>query len=142
MKMLHRPSYFTKELSLELPPLHWVDLGLNAMSPRLLICGSSLDAWLEMQIWQRNFEGNGVKNYSLGWQMRQIDWSLTTTFLPPSLQARCVFTEQLWQEIELDHPSRAFAVAFNRGPTSLVMIGPPTEEAWDRFSAFLNGNDV
>jgi hypothetical protein len=107
----------------------------------VLVGGFDLRAQAEFGIWWRLLESAGLADrsviYLFSAEWTDKDLRLARAVLPRSLhdRLRLVADEAgAWRDlIEPDRPERSFA-AIVRGPEAeLLVIGPPTEDVWERF---------
>lgn len=96
------------------------------------IGGFAALALTEIEVWRRLIRSEG---HEAPVALFEVDPSTLRDALPPSRHASTFVLDEsaAWRElIAPDRPTRSFAVA-----PGLVMIGPPTEEAWEEFSGRL-----
>jgi hypothetical protein len=106
-----------------------------------LVAGCHDAAFREVELWRRLIADSfaDLQNFAFG--IVRPEWSPRQTqelaaLIPPS-QHRYTYAwtdpEETWrQETVGDRQDRAFALVRGNG---LLMVGPPTEEAWDEFEA-------
>jgi len=142
--MLWRESYATRVLEEpRIPALVGLNLSGETWDDDARIALAANFSLREMQqrdVWLRLFQAELEIPYALG--------VVQTSWLDKELeQLRAAVPRSRWPEvfaftdsesawkslIEPDSPARVFALLVEQGQTDFVMIGPPTEEAWERF---------
>jgi hypothetical protein len=146
--MLWRPAYETRELSpVECPSVIARFLSGEEFSPPdqcVLLGAFDPKAQAELGVWRRLIT-EAIPSTPI----------LTLFFLEdlkmePSLRA--MTPKSTWSAVALstpsndwieliqpDRPERSFAGVLQDGIFQVLMVGPPTEEAWDRFLKALTG---
>ena len=144
--MLWRQAYQTKVLrDLDCPVTQTVSLDGSSIQPtvEVIIGGFGFDCLAEQTVWwklfQSDFPGDPhVRRAFIVGSVLSSDIELAQSLMPPSEAKRSYFLEdpnQFWRElIEPDHPGRGFTAIIDQGKILLLMIGPPTEDAWEEFS--------
>lgn len=147
--MLWRQPYSTRVLAqVQLPAPHGLrlDMGAWKMPERfVLVGGFSARAYGEMEIWRRLLAAEVDAPVVLAFifeSLTSFDRRDIEAVLPPSLHESVLLVEgevERWRNvIEPDKPERSFAAGLVGGSTKVLMVGPPTEEAWDAFRAALS----
>jgi hypothetical protein len=109
----------------------------------VLLGAFSLKAIGEVSLWRKLLESRDtpflIGLFRTGWADRQIE-EVEACF-PPSLHGQVILAldeADSWSTlVEVDKSSRAFAAVISGDRADVLMVGPPTEEAWDLFQAFL-----
>lgn len=146
--MLWLESYETRVLRGErAPPLRGESLeGLPFERPArfALLGGYGIESCAQSEIWRRLFTqrfgaaaGVVLGTIRKGWSVEER--ALLRAIKPPSRQSAtyCFFDEtEEWERLLSPDPQgRAFAALVD-GPTmELMMVGPPTEDAWELFES-------
>jgi hypothetical protein len=140
--VIWRESYSTRVIECPvLPSLAGRNLSAHSWSllpGGSLVGGFSPEALVQMEIWCRLI-GDRAVSVLLRSAWRHADFAEIQSLVPKSRWNRTVLGEPdiAWRElIAPDSEGRAFA-AINTSP-ALLMVGPPTEEAWERFSVELS----
>ncbi len=142
--MLWRESYSTRVLeSPRIPALIGSNLNGDSWDSNARIALAANFSLREMQqrdVWLRLFQAELEIPRALGvvlseWSEKDLEQLRSAT---PRSRWPEVFaftdSECAWKNlIEPDSPARVFALLVEQGQTNFVMIGPPTEEAWERF---------
>jgi hypothetical protein len=146
--MLWKESYRTKIIrDLKCPESQIVTLAgvPYESSIQVWIAGFGFECLTEQSVWWRLFESDFAgdqrvrKMFILDLVNKQV-MNEVQALVAPSEFSRISFIEdqrQVWTElIKPDTQHRGFAAIFENGQLPLVMIGPPTEDAWEEFSNF------
>lgn len=138
--MIWRTSYSTKSAeNLDLP--NQSDPG--ALTDGVYVAAFDLAAHGQQQIWIKLLESDFTPD-SYRLLLIKPAWSKSAKreaeeILPPSRLTKTIFAtdpDSNWESlIQPDGPGRAFAFVIKDQRIKLLMVGPPTEEAWDEFKA-------
>jgi len=109
-------------------------------SPTLLLGAFDFRGASELGVWSRlcQSESFGISTtfaYFLSRRSREII-QLAKDMTSPSLHSATVLVweSQLWHEIiQPDRPERSFGCLIKDGVAEPILVGTPTEEAWDYF---------
>ena len=135
--MLWRQSYTTRILR-DLPCPDEAPQG-----PEVWIGGFDFAAIADQGVWwklfQSDFPGDlRIKRIFFVDEITSEGEQLAKSLVPRSEaeQVRLVVdTKHHWRDLVLpDNAERGFAIMFDNGAIPIVMIGPPTEDAWEEFS--------
>ncbi len=143
--MLWKPTYETRILSnISLPRL--VGLTLNSQDGAAPVEGAMLGAFgpfasAELGVWRRLLNEAHPQRavptvlVRTAWSERERRTIATAT--PPKEQPWTLLAndpENAWSKVVLpDRAERAFAAVVKDGVARILMVGLPTEEAWDQF---------
>ncbi len=103
-----------------------------------------LAALSEIGVWTKLLHSAGIPSHVLIFANDpgpKIQRSLQTSFPPSRLQDIILVDDsgEQWRNfIQPDRPERAFAMHVRDGMAEPLMVGPPTEEAWDLFQLLVN----
>src|SRR5579872_2668761 len=127
--MLWRAGYST-------PVLRDVKLPMPVDCGPILIVLLSPDSLSEAELWRRLISAE-LPDLSLRLTLAEaLSTSVLAELLPPSLHEAIVTTNIDWTELaQPDRGDRALALVVSGRVAKVLMIGPPTEDAWDEFKA-------
>lgn len=145
--MIWREAYRTRSLGpVALPPLSMLDLDGKAVAfeqPALIIGAFDPRAHREVELWSRLIGGSfpgydpSFRLYLGGTDTRRRE--ALAAIHPPSRHRQVRLAEDpdgAWRSlIEPDRPERSFGLIAVDGRSHRLMVGPPTEEAWEEFEA-------
>lgn len=144
--MIWREAYETRVLEGgESPPVLGASLSgddLRLHGPYVVVAGFELRSLTEREVWRRLIASafgtpewfvDGVVAH--GWNAQTLEHFRMVT---PKALHRTTFAlvDPAWEWHRLVQPDRAnrsFAAVIAQGQARLLMVGPPTEEAWERF---------
>lgn len=117
------------------------DVELPEPSPSVLVgCFHPLALVGETEIWRKLIRSYDpalqVKTYLVGqWSLSELEGSLA-----PSVRAQLeVKPDNGWSQlIKPDKPDRTFALVSQDLIANVVVIGTPTEDAWELFESYLD----
>ena len=154
--MIWRTSYSTRTAEfIDLPILsnssRISDLDgtdLSELGDGIYVGGFGPTAYAQQQIWMKLLESRESSPSGPAEDFNILLISTTWTrakrqevesLLPPSKHSRVTLLtdpSRVWEAmIEPEGPTRAFAFILRDRVIRLLMVGPPTEEAWDEFQA-------
>jgi hypothetical protein len=103
--------------------------------------GSTADQGVWWRLVQADFPGDGrvYKAFVLA-SVGKAETESALSMVPQSESGRCLLVQDsnsLWAEMVCPlGDCRGFAAIIENSKVSLLMVGPPTEEAWEEFSAY------
>ena len=111
--------------------------------PEVWICGFGFAAIADQGIWwklfQSDFPGDSrIRRVFFVDEITPEGEQLALSLVPRSEadQVRLIADmDHAWRNlIQPDNEQRGFAIMFDNGAIPIMMIGPPTEDAWEEFS--------
>lgn len=144
--MLWRESYATRILrDVECPVTQLVSLDGNLHLPEscVWVGGFGFQALADQGVWWRLFQSDfpsdpQVLKVFVVDRASGAEISTADSLVPGSESSRCLLAEdpnEFWQNlVHPDTESRGFAALIRGSQIPLLMIGPPTEDAWEEFS--------
>jgi hypothetical protein len=147
--MLWKQPYETKILrDLVCPVASIISLNGNPIvhSRQVWIAGFGFSATTDQGVWSRLFQSDFpqddaiYKVFILDRKIEHGDFDIASSLYPPSQRAQCQLVEDnnnAWFNlVNPDSSERGFAAILeDDGRIPLLMIGPPTEDAWEEFSS-------
>ncbi len=115
----------------------------TTQGPEVWICGFGFAAIADQGIWwklfQSDFPGDlRTKRIFFVEQVTAEAEQLAMSLVPRSEADQVQLyddTDHQWRNIiQPDSEQRGFAVMIDNGRISIIMVGPPTEDAWEEFS--------
>lgn len=144
--MLWRQSYQTRVLrDLDCPDLSIASAdGTPVTHERgVWICGFGFGCFTEQGVWARLFQSDfprdpNVKKVFIFDSVGPEKFESLQALVAPSELENCLLIEdpqQAWRKLtEPDHLERGFTAIVEGQTIPLLMVGPPTEDAWEEFS--------
>ena len=146
--MLWKQSYRTRILrDLGCPDAGVTNLdgSPNSEERQVWIAGFGFDAIADQGVWWRLFQSEfprdeNVKKAFIFDKVLPSTAESALAMIPKSEGCQCLLVEDplgAWKSLVTpDADSRGFAGILERDRIALMMIGPPTEDAWEEFSNF------
>ena len=141
--MLWREPYTTRTVEADWPPLRLLNAKGEPLpvAPDFAVIGSfRARAMQQREVWRKLFEAELNLPFHLvlvGHEPGSSEAKLWLGAMPPSVASSAAFLleeSHRWQELLApEHEDQAFAALIKDGRADLVMVGPPTEEAWETF---------
>ena len=146
--MLWKQPYETKILrDLACPAALVINLNGNPIvhGRQVWIAGFGFGATTDQGVWARLFQSDFPQDdavlrvFILDRKVESGDYDIVSSLYPPSQRSQCRLVEDtnsFWLNmVNPDSNDRGFAAIVEEdGTIPLLMIGPPTEEAWEEFS--------
>jgi hypothetical protein len=144
--MLWREAYSTRVLERAgCPPVEGASLTgeeLRLAGPFVIVAGFDLRSMVEREVWRRLTTAVfGAHGWYLegvvahGWNAQTLERLRMVT--PREMHGSTYsLVDPAWEWhrlVQPDHAHRAFAAVVALGEIRLLMVGPPTGEAWERF---------
>jgi hypothetical protein len=147
--MVWRKSYQTKllaDLPLPATKIHSINgFELRMDNVQIIVGGFGFNAIADQGVWWRLFQSDFANDDRIlkGFIVESVDSFAqreSASLVPPSEHSRCVLIEDpihAWQDlIKPDRENVGFAAVIVGSEIPILMIGPPTEEAWEDFSNY------
>ena len=117
----------------------------GAPSTGIVLGGFDLRAQAELGIWWRLLETASLLTAARLVLILPEEDEIVTKVLPRSWAANLSVVRnggEAWRAlIQPDRPERSFAAITRGGMAPLVVVGPPTEDVWERFEALARGSE-
>lgn len=142
--MIWRQGYTTRFLfDVELPVISRAFSSVELERPVMIAGSFGTDSIVDQGVWWRLFRSDFSESESrflcfVEESKNSIDQDEIEAIVPASDQMRVRLIQDFGQEIHKslspETSQRGFAAVLHRGEIPVLMVGPPTEEAWDFFS--------
>jgi hypothetical protein len=144
--MLWRESYATRILrDVACPVVQMVNLDGSQEFPEVCIWigGFGFQALADQGVWWRLFQSDFpndplVRKVFIVERVSSQETAMADSLVPGSEASRCTLGEDangFWKNlVQPDQENRGFAALIVGNQIPLLMVGPPTEEAWEEFS--------
>ena len=111
--------------------------------PEVCIASFGFSAINDQNLWWKLFQSDfpndpKVRRVFIFDTVAVEDIKMASSFIPPSESYRCFVIEdpyRVWADlVQPEKEHHAFAAIIENGIIPLMMVGPPTEDAWEEFS--------
>lgn len=117
--------------------------GSGQQLPEVCIASFGFAAIGDQNLWWKLFQSDfpddsRIRRFFIFEAAEVEDVNMVQSLVPPSESDRCFVIEDpscVWANlVKPDKEHHAFAAIIENGMIPLMMIGPPTEDAWEEFS--------